>query len=96
MAAAVDRTIHIAEVDRTTFGAEERDDLPQCKVQDFVEVERLCRHDRHRVERVQFPIAPLHLILSAALFGHVENESLIALHIARGIPGRETALYSEE
>ena len=56
--------------------------LPQCQVQNFIQIERLRRHHRHRIQRIQFPVAPPHLIFGAALLGHVQHESLVAFDIA--------------
>ena len=78
-------SVDVGEINRAALGAEQRDDLAQGEIQDFVEIERLRRHHGHGVERVEFAVAAAHLVFGAALLGRVENKSLIALDVAAGI-----------
>jgi hypothetical protein len=50
----------------------------------------------HRVQGVQLTVAAAHLILGAALLGHVEHETLIAFNVTRAVARRETALDGEK
>ena len=95
-AAAISWRVGIGKIDRPALGAEQRDDLAQGEVQNFVEIERLRGHHGHGVERVQFAIAAAHFVFGAALLGHVEDESLVALDLSRGVARGEAAFDGQQ
>ena len=84
-AAAISCGVGIGEVDGPALGAEQRDYLAQGEVENLVEIERLRGHHGHGVERVEFAVAAPHFLFGAALLGHVEHESLVALDFSRGV-----------
>ncbi len=53
-------------------------------------------NDGHCVQRVQFAIAPPHLVFPALLFRHVDQEALVALDFSGLVPRGEAAFRRRE
>jgi hypothetical protein len=77
-AAPVGGGVGVGKIYRSALRAKQRNHLPQRQVEDFIEIEGLRCHHRHRVQRVEFTVAAAHFVFGSALLGHVQNESLIA------------------
>ena len=95
-AAAEGGFVQIAKINRAGLGAQQRDHLAQGEVENFVQIERLGGNDRHGIQRIQFAIAAADFVFGALLLGHIEQEALVALDLALGVAGGETALHGGE